>query len=193
MQIYLIRHGETDWNAQKRMQGHNKHIPLNALGLEQARTAATLLQSIPFDLIITSPLDRARHTAEIINADRNIEIIPDARLIERCLGVAEGKTLEEIALEVLGYPLPDDKAARNWLYSTHLPEGAETIEALRERAASTFYDLVNTHQDKTVLIVSHGAWLRALAQRIANIDMFFGNAATYIAQSVDAGWRISPA
>ncbi|MBV8060048.1 MAG: histidine phosphatase family protein, partial [Alphaproteobacteria bacterium] len=159
---YLIRHGETEWNAQKRMQGQIRDVPLNAAGLEQARQAAQALKQVRFDLIIASPLDRAAVTAQIIGTTTGIGIHYNERLIERGLGAAEGKTLDEIGLETTGNPLANDKLARDWIYTTHLPPGAESIDALKQRALNAFHDLIQTHAGKTILIVSHGAWLRAL-------------------------------
>ena len=74
MKIYLIRHGETDWNLEQRLQGATD-IPLNENGLELARETAKGLQDVPFDVVYTSPLTRARQTAEIIRGHRNIPLI----------------------------------------------------------------------------------------------------------------------
>lgn len=89
MKIYLIRHGETDWNLEQRLQDATD-IPLNENGLELARETAKGLQDVPFDVVYTSPLTRARQTAEIIRGHRNIPLIEEPRLKEICFGVYEG-------------------------------------------------------------------------------------------------------
>ena len=85
MKIYMIRHGETDWNKMKRLQGVTD-IPLNACGIELAEKTAEGLKNVPFDRIYTSPLIRAKKTAEIIRGDRPVELV-----------VTDG--LKEISLE----------------------------------------------------------------------------------------------
>lgn len=89
MDIYLIRHGETDWNRMKKLQG-TTDIPLNAYGIELAEKTAEGLKDVPFDRIYTSPLIRARKTAEIIRGDRPIEIIETDGLKEISFGDYEG-------------------------------------------------------------------------------------------------------
>ena len=87
--IYLTRHGQTDWNVQKKVMGRCDE-PLNEKGREQARQTKELLSNINFDLIICSPLLRAKEIAQIINQDRNIKIEYDDRIIERDFGELEG-------------------------------------------------------------------------------------------------------
>ena len=78
MDIYLIRHGETDWNKTKRLQGVTD-IPLNACGIELAEKTAEGLKNVPFDRIYTSPLIRAKKTAEIIRGDRPVELVENMK------------------------------------------------------------------------------------------------------------------
>ena len=89
MLIYIIRHGETDWNTKRLLQGATD-IPLNQNGIEVARLTAKALKDVPFDVIYTSPLSRAVQTAEIMRRDRDIPIIPDERLKEISFGPYEG-------------------------------------------------------------------------------------------------------
>ena len=89
MKIYLIRHGETDWNLEQRLQGATD-IPLNENGLELARETAQGLKEVPFDLIYTSPLKRAKQTAEILRGERDIPLIEEPRIREICFGIYEG-------------------------------------------------------------------------------------------------------
>ncbi len=88
MVIYLIRHGETDWNTKRLLQGATD-IPLNQNGIEVAQLTAEGLCDVVFDVIFTSPLKRARQTAEIIRGERRIPIIPDERLREIAFGPFE--------------------------------------------------------------------------------------------------------
>ena len=86
MELYIIRHGETDWNKEKRLQGRSD-TELNEYGIELAEITADALKDVTFDRIYSSPLKRAYRTAEIIRLDRDIEIQTDDRLLEICFGV----------------------------------------------------------------------------------------------------------
>ena len=89
MKLYLIRHGETDWNIVKRLQGATD-IPLNENGEALARETAEGLKEIPFDMVFTSPLKRAYRTAEIVKGNREIPLIIEERIREICFGDYEG-------------------------------------------------------------------------------------------------------
>ena len=89
MKIYIIRHGQTDWNVNKIIQGQ-KDIELNNTGEEQARNQIKIFNEYNFDLIISSTLKRAQKTAQIINSEKNVDIIYDDRLRERNFGDYEG-------------------------------------------------------------------------------------------------------
>ena len=94
MHIYLMRHGETDWNIARRMQGHSD-IPLNANGLRQARQAAAGMRGLPIDRILTSPLRRAKQTAQAVAAGRGVPVLIEENLIEMGFGALEGKLLRD--------------------------------------------------------------------------------------------------
>ena len=96
MKIYVMRHGQTDWNLAGKAQGRTD-IELNDTGIEQAKQAKKQIDNYKIDLIICSPLKRARKTAEIINEAINCQIISDERIIERGFGNIEGKTDEILA------------------------------------------------------------------------------------------------
>ena len=89
MNIFVVRHGQTEWNVMKKMQG-SADIELNEKGLSQASDTADMLRDLAFDIIFCSPLKRAKQTAEIINDDRGLNIIFDERLRERNYGEFEG-------------------------------------------------------------------------------------------------------
>lgn len=98
MEILITRHGQTDWNLQRKLQGR-ADIELNHTGIEQAKIAREELVNEKIDLIICSPLKRARQTADIINEGRNIPIIIDERISERDFGEFEGKNRNEFSFE----------------------------------------------------------------------------------------------
>ena len=96
--IYLARHGQTDWNKQDRFQGQHD-VPLNSLGVRQAEALRDRLVGLDFSLIYSSDLDRALDTARIIARDQQAEIIRDQRLREMNFGAWEGMTYEKIKEE----------------------------------------------------------------------------------------------
>lgn len=101
MKLYVTRHGQTDWNEQGRIQG-KIDIPLNEQGRAQARKTRDLLAHTPFDVIITSPLQRAVETATIINEAHGVKQYEDERLSERGFGTWEGHPYQKLTLLVFG-------------------------------------------------------------------------------------------
>ena len=146
--LYVIRHGETDWNIESRMQGHTD-IPLNSNGHNQAQSAAKKLKDINFDLIISSPLSRAIDTANHINNSKDVPIITDTRIIERSFGDLEGKTnsvFSELGFsihELLDYSINYDKY------------NIETLKALFSRIELFIDDIKSKYQNKTILVSTH--------------------------------------
>ena len=143
--FWYLRHGETDWNAQGLSQG-NVDIPLNPTGLAQARSAAERLRHRGIATIISSPLSRARVTAEIVGEALGLSVQIDDGLREVRFGVQEGQ------------PMSDWFA--NWVAGTFTPDGAETFPALRRRAVTAANRA--TALPPVVLVVAHGALFRAL-------------------------------
>lgn len=140
MKIYLVRHGETDWNLEKRLMGQ-KEIPLNAHGREQAAELKNKLQDINFDICFSSPLTRAKETAEIICKEK-VPITFDKNLLERNIGELEGKTVDDI----------------KYFYNN---KTVETDEEMLSRAKNFLEKLKNSNY-KTVLVVSHNGLLKNL-------------------------------
>ena len=101
MEIFMVRHGETEWNRQRRLQGRTD-IPLNDAGLAEARRAAKALRDVNFDRIFTSPLQRARKTAEILRGSREIPVTAEPLLIEVSFGVGEGIQLHSLSTGLSG-------------------------------------------------------------------------------------------
>lgn len=184
MKIYLVRHGETDWNQAGLLQGQTD-IALNAQGLEQAREAAERLKEVPFELAFCSPLIRAKRTAETIIGDRKITLTTDERLREPNFGPWEGvdiRTIKDAASQPFTNP-----------GSYIPPEGAESFAQLYKRSGE-FVDQVLLPLEgtyETVLVVAHGGVNRSILNPVLNIPvddfwrMHMGNCATAILDCTD--------
>ncbi|MDD3279519.1 MAG: histidine phosphatase family protein [Lachnospiraceae bacterium] len=164
MRLYIIRHGETNWNVQGRLQGQTD-IDLNENGVRLAKVTAEGMKEIPFDLGITSPLIRARHTAEIILAGRSCPILEDGRIAELSFGSWEGLGCHKDNFEI-----PSDHFEDFYLkpYEFTPGEGGETIGRLCERTREFYQELIANpdYQDKTILIATHGCASRAILNNI---------------------------
>ncbi|HTN57322.1 MAG TPA: histidine phosphatase family protein [Protaetiibacter sp.] len=148
-ELYLVRHGETEWNAARRIQGRTD-IPLNDTGREQARQAAELLARRRWQGVYTSPLGRAHETARIIAERLGLAGVTDIdALVERDYGEAEGMGFDEI--EAL-YP-EGVRAA-----------GQETREEVAARVVPALLELAERHPGERLVIVSHGGAIRAVLQ-----------------------------
>ena len=169
MKLYLIRHGETDWNIVKRLQGATD-IPLNENGEALARETAEGLKEIPFDMVLTSPLKRAYRTAEIVKGNREIPLIIEERIREICFGDYEG-----LVSKSEGYSIPDPEFkfffTKTDCYKT--PPNGEPIESLLERTNEFLEELKKREdlKDKTILVSTHGAAVRALLSNIEHCDI----------------------
>ncbi len=169
MVIYLIRHGETDWNTKRLLQGATD-IPLNRNGIEVARLTAEGLKSVPFDVIFTSPLKRAKQTAEIIRGEREIPLIEEERLREISFGPYEG-----LCCQKEGYNIPDPEFVRFFTDPGNYvpPKGGESIVHLCERTTQFLTELVHNplYQDKTILLSGHGAVVKGLLSSLTITDL----------------------
>ncbi len=153
--LYLVRHGETAWNREGRIQGH-QNPPLSEEGRVQARSLARRLVTIAFDAAYASDLRRARQTAEIVLEGRGIPLQLLRELRERYLGRWEGFRVDDIVHR-------DPEAWRVWLTRPrdHAPHGGETEIELERRATGALDRIVKAHPNATVLVVSHGGAIRA--------------------------------
>lgn len=145
--LYLVRHGETDWNATERCQGA-LDIPMNENGLRQARSAGDALQHVTFDAAYTSTLGRAQQTAAALIRQSALMATPVAALSELSYGAWHGLRPDE---------WPDATAVR-WRsdpWSVRFPEG-ESLALLRDRVIPVLEDIVRRHVGQQVLIASHG-------------------------------------
>lgn len=151
--ILLIRHGETAWNAEHRIQG-NLDVPLSATGTWQAGRLAEFLRDERLDAIVASDLARAWMTAQPLAADRNLQVQPDPRLRERMFGVFEGKTLEQVAADH-----PQEFA--NWRArdpAWQIP-GGESGHTFIARVLTAMREIAARFRGGRVAVVSHGGVL----------------------------------
>lgn len=159
MEIYIIRHGETVWNAKKLLQG-STDIELNEYGRELAGETGRNLENVHFDKIYSSPLIRAYETACLIRGHRNIPIIRDEQLRELCFGVNEGKNFEKL--------LEDESNSFHYFFKRpdlyRAPEQGETLEHICRRARKFMTEVVEPQATdlKRVMIVAHGAMNKAI-------------------------------
>lgn len=178
--IGLLRHGQTDWNIDFRLQGITD-IPLNETGLAQAREAAAVLAETKWDVVLSSPLSRAHDTAKIVANELGIqEIQIEQLLLERSFGEAEGLRHEDWKER---YPDPN------------LVPGGETLVELRARSWQLLDALAERYQGQRVLTVSHGALIRKLVKLVSNGELpregeRFGNASMSTFKHNGLDWSI---
>lgn len=161
--FYVIRHGETYWNVQRRMQGQ-VNIPLNERGREQAIKARELLRDIPFDICYSSPLKRSLETARLVLADRKVPIVVEPLLIEQSYGISEGLRVDTILDNpehpAYGYDLDPCR------YQGDI--GSEGFEELFERMRALLDEVLMpaSLEHESVLVSTHGAVACALLDLI---------------------------
>lgn len=144
MEILLTRHGQTEWNVEGKVQGR-VDIVLNENGIKQAIETSKKLENEEIDLIICSPLNRTKQTAEIIKGNKNIPIICDNGLIERDFGEFEG--LNKANFDFEGF----------WSYKNNYKyEKAENIEEFFNRIYNFLDRIKIEYSDKKILLVAHG-------------------------------------
>ena len=168
-EIFLIRHGETAWNAERRLQGHID-IPLNEEGERQAGALARALAGESVDVIISSDLSRAATTARAVAGLQGLPLHTDASLRERCFGAFEGllyDELEERFPEAYAQWRVRDPHAR-------YPDGerrAETFAEFAQRAVGAVTRIAEMHRGKRIVIVSHGGVLDAVYRAAHDMDI----------------------
>jgi broad specificity phosphatase PhoE len=138
--LLLVRHGETDWNAEGRLQGHTDR-PLNDHGRRQANELAERLADEGADAIYASDLARARETAEIVGTRLGLPVVIDADLREKNWGSWEGLTGDE---------------------RVHVEQDGESTEAHRDRVMRAVRRIVERHPGQRVVVVTHGGSLRRI-------------------------------
>ncbi|WP_319501626.1 histidine phosphatase family protein [uncultured Draconibacterium sp.] len=164
-EITIIRHGETMWNVQKRIQGQ-RNSKLSENGITQAELVAKALAKREFDVLVSSDLERAVETAKIINKQLVLPHKYNANLRERSFGIFEGKNFAEIEEK---YP---EEFRR---YKERNPEfvvpGGESIQQMYKRVTSEIESIACNFKDQKVLIVSHGLVLEMMMYRTFNLKL----------------------
>lgn len=177
--VGLLRHGQTDWNIDFRLQGVTD-IPLNSTGIAQARAAAKAVPQGYWNFVASSPLTRAVDTAQIIAEQISIpELVIEPLLLERSFGDAEGMTHAEWKAK----------------YPDGLPPGGESLEVLRMRAIQLLEHLLAQYRGTKVLAVSHGALIRKLVRMVSKGEFpldgqRFENTSLTVIKHNQNGWQI---
>ena len=148
-ELLLVRHGETDWNAEGKLQGHTDR-PLNDYGRRQAKALANRLADERIDALYASDLSRARETAEILGEQLGLAVVVDPDLREKNWGNWEGLTSDE---------------------RLHIEYEGETSEAHRERTLSAVQRIVERHPEGRIVVVTHGGSLRRLQAAVSGFAL----------------------
>ncbi len=164
--LYIMRHGRTDWNNLRKLQGKTD-IPLNEEGRQMAREASVKCREIHLDVCYCSPLSRARETAQIVLENREVPIIPDERLEEMGFGIYEG---------VANAGRQPDSPMRVFFQQpeNYIPgEGGETFEELFARTGAFLREMVYPKMDEgqDILIVGHGAMNASIICQVRKLSL----------------------
>lgn len=158
IKLYIVRHGETDYNLKEIVQ--NDDAVLNETGIKQASSVREKLNDIDYDLIISSPFTRTRQTSDIINI-KNRPIIYDDRLVERDMGELKDKEMSYNSYN----------GALYWDYELNLSDrGIESVQDIFKRAEDFIDYIKKNYNNKTIVIVSHNATIRAIYHVINNTN-----------------------
>lgn len=159
--LYVVRHGKTGFNETKRTMGR-MDIPLSGIGEQEAEVLKEKLEEDDIDLIISSPLIRAKETAMIINKSKNVELKFDERITERFLGFLEGRNYTQDNNEI-------------WDINVNTKEyNVETMSDFKDRVYNFLDETLEEYKDKNVLLVTHGG-VSALINCYFNNTLFDGS------------------
>ncbi|MFD0483926.1 histidine phosphatase family protein [Kineococcus sp. GCM10028916] len=172
----LVRHGETDWNRDGRLQGRTD-IPLNDTGRAQARALAGTLAGQGWSAITSSPLSRARETAQIIADHLGLELLPaHDDLVERNFGEAEGGNREELTAR---FPNGERPGGESW------PE-------IVDRGAGAVRRIRAEHGDAALLVVAHGTFIRATVDGLTGVELTrLANASAVLLEGAGEDWQLA--
>ncbi|MDI6530751.1 phosphoserine phosphatase 1 [Bacillus mycoides] len=163
--VYVTRHGETEWNVAKRMQGR-KNSALTENGMQQAKQLGDHMKDLPLHAIYSSPSERTLHTAELIKGERDIPIIADEHFYEINMGTWEGQTIADLEMH---YP---EELQLFW-YEPHLFQSTsgEDFTTVKKRVIEGIHLLLEKHKGENILIVSHAAAAKLLVGHFAGIEI----------------------
>jgi len=189
--LYLLRHGETAWNVERRIQG-TSDTPLNEAGLSQAKALIPPLMGRPITALYSSPLSRARQTAEVLAGALGLSVRLEPRLAELDQGELEGMPIDEIGSRYNGF-------MEKWRLrpaEVRLP-GGETLGELQERAWAAVEDIRRAHPEEAAAAVSHNLAISTVLCRILGIDLNgfrrvrqFNAALNLIEHAPERGWTV---
>ena len=155
--IYIFRHGETDFNREGRLQGQSNNTPLNIKGLTQSKALADKMKDIPLDIVYTSPLLRAYQTGATVARQKDVPIIADNRLIEGNFGIAEGMLETDIQKKLAQeYKRWHDFSDMDFAF-----KGGESKQQILERVLD-FISYIQTRPEQNIAISAHSAVIRSL-------------------------------
>jgi broad specificity phosphatase PhoE len=166
--LLIVRHGETDWNAERRYQGH-ADVPLNERGREQAQALAEQLAGEALDAIYASDLSRARVTAEVVAERLGLPVVADPDLREIDVGAVEGLTFDE------------SSAFDGWQ--------GEPKENHAERVLRAIHRIAEQHPDGRVLVVTHGGSMRRVHEHLGLEDRLIENCVVWACAHEDGALR----
>jgi probable phosphoglycerate mutase len=163
-ELWLVRHGQTDWNLEGRYQGQTD-IPLNHTGIEQAKQTSQNLPEQHYSALYSSDLSRARMTADILRKRFNLPVIVDQRLREINQGEWEGR----LVCEIRAHYQDLSSAERRMIYMS--PPGGETVADLSARMADVVDEISFKHFGEKILVVSHGLSMATLICQVKGIPL----------------------
>jgi broad specificity phosphatase PhoE len=163
--FYFVRHGQTDWNIQRRYQGQ-MDIPLNEIGIEQAKIAAAKLAGQAFDALYCSDLTRAVQTAAEIEKVIHLPVRKDPRLREIHQGEWQGLPFDEVFSASMY-----DSAEHLESPALFRPPGGEAVREVAERVWSCLEELAGQHKDQRILVVSHGLAIATALCKFRNLPL----------------------
>ena len=164
-EIILIRHGETEWNFQQRMQGHSRS-ELSSVGQAQIQALGQWMKNVPFDHIYSSDSLRAKQTAEAITQFSGHELKIDLRLREKNLGVFEGLTSEEARERH-----PEVFRLFKTAGSKYVIDEGESTQQLQDRALEIVDEIRIKHPEERVLLVTHGGFIRVVMKHSLGLSL----------------------
>jgi len=164
-QIIFLRHGQAKNNVDKILAGRTEGVPLTETGISQAQHAAELLTHMKIGAIYSSPIQRAKHTAEIVGEKNSIDVTIDDRLIELDMGKFTGKSYSEIISE-RGNVF--EKFYNGDLEIAH--NGVETFDQVKKRVKSIVDHVIEKHEDENVVLVTHMDPIKAMISTVVDLS-----------------------